>query len=121
MNYDAWKSRPAISESSTAMAVDAWEAIKLNPTTIDLINRPVTLTVVLAYDSGSPNFNVIGPASQQIRRTLVLLGVYGHPDPSVVDTDIRAKDRFVKDDVEFEVLDMFKTKGQLQCRCQALT
>jgi len=104
------------------LAVDAWTAVLDDPTVINLMNRPYSATVRLAYESVQ-GFAIMGTAGTQTPRLLVILGVYGHPDPTVPDLLIKKGDRFVSDADrnEYEVFDIIKQLGTVQARAQRRT
>lgn len=112
MSFNSWLNANALALPS--IAVDTWIAVLQDPIVITLF-RGNTITVRLAFDS-SPRGDIVGNVSILTPRNLLLLGVYGHPDVTVVDTDIVHGDRFVYENDEFEVMDVIKVFGSVQAK-----
>lgn len=113
VNFDQWLgTSEAI--SPTARAVAAWSRITDKPTSITLKRLGTAQTVRVEYSEGGGE--AASAAGQGTVRGLVVFGVRDHPVED--DTNIRANDRFVLNNVEFEVKDVVLTLGEKQARCE---
>jgi hypothetical protein len=100
----------------------AWRRISDKPTSITLKRGTTTVsaqTVRVEYDESLKT--VEGVSASPALRGVVVFGVRDHPDSSIADTNIRAKDRFVLGSVEYQVRDVVTTLGEVQAHCEAIS
>ena len=99
----------------------AWRRIGEKPSSITL-KRAATLlsaqTVRIEYSETMREHR--GPSGNAMLRDLVVFGVRNQPAAAVVDTDIRANDRFVLNGIEYQVMDLVTTLGEVQAHCEAI-
>lgn len=104
--------------SAEARAQDAWRRIQDKPSSITLVRNATPLsaqTVRLEYDSTSRE-TAEGGAGKSSQRSLVVFGIAGHPVQA--DTDIRRGDRFSVNGVQYVVIDVMYTTGEVQARAE---
>jgi hypothetical protein len=116
VDFDYWlNDTEAI--SSNARAVMAWRRIQDKPTSITIIRLATAQTVRVEYgETGSEQTAAPGTGT---RRNLTIFGIRDHPTET--DTNIKAGDRFVLDNQEYRVLDIVKTIGEIQARCEVVS
>lgn len=117
-DFQAWK-RGGKAISGSPRAVDAWRRIQDKPTQIiivrDLGGALAEQTVRVEW-SGEVR-DVMGQVGTVGERQITVFGVQGHP--TVPDTDIRRGDQFALDGVQYKVVDVLVTLGEIQARVEA--
>lgn len=102
-----------------ARAVDAWKRISDKPSSITTkrVGEPQTVRIELDnYGTESSGDNAAGRSS--IRKGIIF-GVRDHP--TVDDTDIQRDDRFALDGIQYKVIDIVLTLGEIQASFEAMT
>lgn len=115
-NFDNWLASSKFKPATAAdKAVAAWRRIQDKPTSISL-NRDgiaqTAQTVRLEYDADAQQDK--DETGKSFRRELVVFGVKDHPSMAVLDTDIKAGDRFAIGVEHFEVSNVIFTTGEIQ-------
>lgn len=107
--------------NDTQRAVDAWNRIQGDPTTITL-KGTVSGQVVRVEFNGAP-IAVASNAGDSAMLRCTVFGVQGHPDVSVVDTVIDADDQFALEiaskKVIFVVQRVITPPGEVQAFCES--
>jgi hypothetical protein len=119
-NLNAWyaaSGRIDNTISPTSRAIDAWHRIQANPTSIMIFR--VGSAQQFRVESGTGAGELAGPAAQQAVRQVILFGVNGHP--TVANSNIQSKDRFVLGNTEYDVTDVLSVPGEVQAFAQAVT
>lgn len=117
----------AILSSGTPLDEDhraalAWRRISEKPTTITLKRGAATLDPqTMRVENSEASSMQRGNAGTGTLRDVVLFGVRNHPDVTVEDTDVQAKDRFVLNNIEYQVMDIVRTLGEVQARAEAVS
>lgn len=113
VDFDTWLGRD---EAITAerRAIAAWSRIQDKPTSITIKRLGTAQTVRIEYSETGNQAN--SPAGQGAVRGVVVFGIRDHP--TLDDTNIRANDRFVLNGVEYTVLDVVRTIGEVQARAE---
>lgn len=125
-DLDKWLGHTYIEvESVETRATLAWRRIQDKPSSVVILRGSTNLaaqTVRIEIDpGGGGRRQVAGAANETSIRQGVIFGVIDHPDPSVPDTDMRGGDRFIFDNVEYEIRDVLKTKGEIQGRVEIMS
>lgn len=120
-SFESWRRHKRTADAS---AVEAWERINEQATTITIRRDAETLdpqTVRIEFGSSAREdmdvrrgLNIV-PGVQRA----VAFGVRNHP--TVADTDIQRGDRFVVEITEFEVIALIAAPGEVQALCEART
>jgi len=109
--FTGWK-------GSITRPTDAWRRINDKPTEITLKRGSTMLDQQLVRVEYSSSANEqVGENSIPGTLTVTLFGVKNHP--TVSDTDIQRGDRFVLENVEYEVMGVITTTGELQAISEA--
>lgn len=112
-----WLDSTGTIASSAERAITAWRRIVDRPTQVTLDRLGVAQTMRVEFDDTATEQNndmrTIG------HQYLVVFGVRDHP--VIADTDIQWADRFVLDNVEFEVMALIKPPGEVQALCESRT
>ena len=97
----------------------AWRRIQDKPSSITILRVGTAQTVRIEFsETVRESMDISGTGSY---RDVVVFGVRDHSDVSVTDTDILARDRFVLNNVEYQVMDVVTTLGEVQARCEAIS
>jgi hypothetical protein len=121
VSFDLWMSESGdLSGNATstegARAAAAWRRIQDKPTSVTFRKTNGTAlsaqSVRLEWDDTATEAQ--SAAGVAPVRKLVIFGVKGHPDESIVDTNIAEGYRFVFQDDEFRVMDVIYTIGEVQ-------
>lgn len=100
-------------------AVDAWSRIQGDTSSIVIVRDGTSLaaqTVRVEFSgTGEEQMNATGRSGHQ---RCVIFGVKNHP--SVTDTNIQARDRFVINKVQYEVISVITPPGEVQAFCEAI-
>ena len=100
----------------------AWRRISEKPTSITIKRGAVTLDAqTMRVELSETSTTQRGNAGSGTMRDVVLFGVRNHPDALIEDTDVQAKDRFVLNNVEYQIMDVVLTLGEVQARCEAVS
>lgn len=120
VNFNAWMAGNNFPYTSitSGRAVDAWRRISDKPTSIT-VKRGTSLlsaqTVRIEYDSGVQEVET--PAGEKSVQKLIVFGVKDHP--AVTNTDLQRGDRFVLNNLEFEVMAIVYQTGEIQAQAEA--
>lgn len=109
-------------QQATDRAVDAWRRIQEKPTSITLIRNGTPLAAqTFRLEYGRIGGDVQGEAGQSASQRVTLFGMKDHPDED--DSDVKQGDRFVllATKVQYRVLDVVHTLGEVQARCEGLS
>ena len=96
---------------AAARAVRAWQRIQDRPTAMSTFRLGTAQTVRIEYRQAGEQQSEGGTLSRQ---AVLIFGVIGHPDGTVLDTDLRQGDRFVLDGSEYEIVAVMRYPGELQ-------
>jgi hypothetical protein len=94
-----------------ARAVRAWQRIQDRPTSITVFRLDTAQTVRIEHRQPAEQQANVGVVSRQI---VTVFGVVGHPDETIVDTDLQRGDRFVLGESEYEIVEVAYYPGELQ-------
>jgi hypothetical protein len=98
-----------------------WRRIQEKPTSITIKRGTAFQTAQTVRIEYSETMRErTGPSGEAALRDLIVFGVRNHPDSAIVDTSIRANDRFVLSGVEYQVMDVIWTLGEVQAHCEAV-
>jgi hypothetical protein len=117
-DFDAWR------DQTQARAVEAWDRIREQPTTITIRRNGGVLdaqTVRIEFNDGAREDATLRrglDVTPGVQRA-VAFGVRHHP--VIPDTDIERGDRFVVGVTEFEVIGVIEAAGGVQAICEART
>lgn len=104
--------------NADARSQDAWRRIQDKPSSITLVRNATSLaaqTVRLEYDNTSRE-TAEGGAGKSSQRNLIVFGVQGHT--VIADTDIKRGDRFAVNGVQYTVIDVMFTTGEVQAHAE---
>jgi len=102
-------------------AADAWRRISEKPTSIVVVRNKVSQpaqTVRVEYSNQQSNAEAKGGAGKSSTQRVMLFGIRGHE--SEADTDIERDDRIKIDGLQFRVVSVIPTLGEVQAMCEAL-
>jgi hypothetical protein len=105
-------------------AQSMWSLIQRRPETIIVQRNGVNLDpqiVRVEYSNTVRESNDRNSASNVRTRDVMLYGVVDHPDPAVVDTDIRTGDLFSLNSRLFRVTDVYRNPGQIEIEGVAIS
>lgn len=114
--------------SAAERAADAWRRINDKPSSIVLVRNAnsasqTTLaaqTLRVEYnDMSSVSGEIGGAGGASSQRSATLFGIRSHA--TLPDTDIRRDDRFRHDGMQFRVMDVIYTLGEIQARAEVLS
>lgn len=112
----------ATATRNPARAQDAWRRISEKPTSITIKRGTAALpaqTVRLEASNASTGNQVSGSAGISAKQTVILFGITGHP--TLADTDVQYNDRFAVDGIQYRVVMVTRTNGEVQATCEALS
>ena len=102
-------------------AVRTWSLILRDAQSIvvdrDGVDRDAQ-TVRITYDNDAKWVGGDSNVGKSSNREVVIFGIKDHPNSSVTDTDLQAGDRFIFEDVRYEIRDVFDLPGSVQCKAQ---
>lgn len=100
-------------------AVDAWSRIQADTSSVVIVRDGPSLaaqTVRVEFSgTGEESQNATGRSGRQ---RVVIFGVKNHP--TVTDTNIQARDRFVINEKQFEVITVITPPGEVQAFAEAI-
>ncbi len=105
--------------TASERAVRCWIRIQDRPTSIMLDRDGTPLaaqTVRIEY--GEQADLQRGDVAGAGVRDVWVIGVKSHPNTSIVDTDIKARDRFAINYETYMVIDVIAVPGEVQARCE---
>jgi len=124
-NFDTWLTQGNEPISVTSRAVDAWNRINRNPTSITIIQKDETelaaQTVRIEFDNSmdSERKGDGGGGGMSARRDAIVFGVKNHP--TVTDTNIQRGDRFAVNGQIYRVVQVILVPGEVQATCEVLS
>lgn len=123
-DINAWLSQGNEAISVTSRAVDAWNRIQRNPTSVTIVRGQTTLsaqTVRVELDNAtSSRAEIRGDGGgNSAQRACVVFGVKDHP--TATDTNIQRGDRFALNGQQYRVSQVLSAPGEVQATCEALT
>ncbi len=104
-------------------AVLCWKRIQDRPISITIIRSGAQLaaqTVRLEYEE-TANYRRTEEVTKGADREVWVIGVAGHPDEAVVDTNIQPEDLFNMNYQQYRVMDVVPVPGEVQVRCQRIS
>lgn len=108
--------------SSSDRAVDAWNRILRNPSSVEFVRGQTVLdaqSVRIEFDNQVKSEIKGDGAGTSSRRDAVIFGVKNHP--SVTDTDIARGDKFAVNGQRYRVVQVIAVPGEIQATCEVLT
>ena len=104
---------------AASRAVDAWRRVLRDPSSIALVRgvSDIVAQTVRVEFSGTGE-ETESAAGRSGRQRVVIFGVKDHP--TVADTNILARDRFVINEVQFQVISVINPPGEIQAFCEAI-
>jgi len=122
-NFDAWLGQGNEPISATSRAVDAWNRINRNPTSITIIQKDETeldtQTVRIEFDNSMDSERKGEGGGMSARRDAIVFGVKNHP--MVADTNIQRGDRFAVNGQIYRVVQVILVPGEVQATCEVLS
>lgn len=116
----AWLAKGTLESMTAAVrAVLTWRHIRARPTSVVLLRGATLLAAQTVRIEEAPAGERSGPAAVSAKRSVTVFGVTGHPDATVLDTDIQRGDRFNYGGAQYKVVDVLTYPGQLQCVAEA--
>ncbi len=120
-NFHAWLGQGNNAINATSRAVDAWNRINRNPTSVTLVRGAVELSaqmIRIEFDNQVDSEINGDGGGMSSRRDAVIYGVKGHP--TVTDTDIQRGDRFAINGKRYRVVQTIDVPGEVQATCEVL-
>ena len=106
--------------SASSRAGDAWQRINDKPSDVTIKRGSTTLSSqTVRVEFGESLHESSGGAGTSSSRLVTVFGIQNHPTED--DTDIRRGDRFAIDGVQYSVVDVVTTLGEIQARCEAMS
>lgn len=109
---------PSIADRAEA----SWARIQEKPFSVVIVRGTSTTlaaqTVRLEYSNQMPS-EPSGGAGTSSKQTVILFGVRGHA--TVADTNVMRGDRFAVSGVQYRVVAVVLTLGEVQATCEAMT
>jgi len=121
-DFNAWLAQGNEAISATNRAVDAWNRIQRNPTSITLVRGAVeqsAQTVRIEFDNAVDSEYRGDGGGISSGRDAVIFGVKNHP--TVDDTDIQRGDRFAINGQQYRVIQTILVPGEVQATCEVLS
>jgi len=121
-NASAWAGVGTAIDASSR-AADAWRRIGEKPTRIVLIRQIATVKTTLAAQTVRVEYDnpykgeVKGGAGLSSTQRVTLFGIRDHETEA--DTDIQRDDRLALDGLQYRVVSVVKTLGEIQANCEA--
>lgn len=104
-----------------ARAARAWRRIQHKPSSITVTRGSTTLAAQTVRLDWKTVREVRGAAGAAAERELVILGVSGHPDATIEDTDLVRGDRFSTGGAIYQVKDVVSYPGEIQATAARMT
>lgn len=112
---------PSWLPTDEARAAAAWSRIQEKPSSVVIVRGTSTTlaaqTVRLEY-SGNQPAEPSGGAGMSSKQTVILFGIRGHETEA--DTNVQRGDRFAVSGVQYRVVAMVQTIGEVQATCEAM-
>lgn len=119
-DINAYLTSRAIADDTRA--VRAWRRIQQKPTSITVSRGDVDLAAQTVRLEWLGVRETAGAGGVAATRQLVILGVAGHPDAAVPDTDLARGDRFaLSDGTRFRIVDVRRYPGEIQATAERQT
>jgi len=107
--------------SAGPRAVRTWRRIQHKPSSITIVRGSTTLAAQTVRLDWKTVREVRGAAGEAAERELVILGVAGHPDETIADTNLARGDRFSHGGGIYQVKDVVSYPGEIQATAARMT
>lgn len=115
-DFNAWLGLPSALDDDAQRAVRAWRRIQDRPSSVVLIRGGVdqtAQTVRIEYERVITGMSVSETGQTPVQR-IIIFGVKGHPDGTVLNTSLQVNDRFRYDGRWFELTSIVEHPGEIQ-------
>lgn len=105
------------------LAAIHWIRIQDKPTTVMVIRNgaPLASTQVVRLEPYSIAREDTDEHQTSGVQRAILFGIKDHPDPLILDTDVKFRDRIIDNDMEWEVISIIPAYGEIQAVCEIRT
>lgn len=122
LDFNAWLERGAEPLAADGRASAAWRRIQEKPTEITVVRDETVLdpqTVRIEYSTLTIAQELTGGAGNSGHQTAIVFGIRGHA--TLPDTDIERNDLFTAEGLQFRIISLTLTTGEIQGMAEVLS